>query len=187
VAFFLSTKQKNNSLARIGVACYSTGMEKFNPLDDFENLIEASTYDYDRINKFRLHFECSGKQGTYLVILEWNDDVNIMKCSLVIDTRMILDSDIIEKSLLNANESAWHGFFILDGVGNTIYKMLIDLSNDTHEKSMFMIEDSIDKAVLEADRFSISCALTHNKNLFPDEVDELETLNLMFSDVKGSA
>lgn len=162
----------------------------FNPLDDFEDLIELSGYDYDRATISRLHFNCSGKHGDYAIMLEWNADAHIIKCSLVIGATQKTNSQTLNDTIIRANELAWHGFFMVDGVGNSIFKSLFSLSDTDHDKSMFVIEEGIDAAMNEADRFCVSLALSNNDshdNLFSDDNQDLENLSLMFSDIKGNA
>ena len=161
--------------------------DDFNPLDQFEDLIEASGYDYDRATFTRLHFQCSGKHGDYAVMLEWNDDVEVVKCSLIINATQKTPSDKLESAVVTINESAWHGFFMIDGVGNSVFKTLISMSDISHERSMFAIEESIDRAVADADRLCISLALSNDEShhdLFDHDADELD---LLFSDIKGNA
>lgn len=162
-----------------------------NPLDEFEELLEASPYEFNRINKNRLHFECAGKQGEYSVMLEWNTDMLALKCSLIIDNTQKISRDILDSAVMQSNEMAWHGFFIIDGVGNSVFKCLLNLSDVTNEKMLFTIEDAIDNAIAEADRFCISLALSKNddsQKLFPENDEwDVENLTLMFSDMKGTA
>ena len=166
-------------------------MASYNPLDDFEDLLESSAYDYDRATKTRLHFNTRGRQGDYGLMLEWNEDARIIRCSLVITATQSIPRDVLETCVLQANESAWHGFFVLDGVGNSIFKSLIQYLGKNEDQTMMMIEDAIDAAVSEADRYSISLALSDNEQspgLFgQDEEFTLDNLTLMFADMKGSA
>ena len=88
---------------------------------------------------------------------------------------------------MTINESAWHGFFMIDGVGNSVFKTLISMSGVAHERSMFAIEESIDHAVADADRLCIALALSNDEShhdLFDHDADELD---LLFSDIKGNA
>jgi hypothetical protein len=161
-----------------------------NPLDEFEELLEASPYEFQRINDNRLHFECTGKQGEYSVILEWNADMMAMKCSLIIGHTQKIARDILETAVITSNESAWHGFFTIDGVGNSVFKSLAHMADIHQDKMVFALEDVIDNAIAEADRFCISLALSNDnesQKLFPDNDWDVENLTLMFSDMKGSA
>lgn len=163
-----------------------------NPLNEFEDLLESSGYDYDRVTKNRLHFDCDGKQGAYGIMLEWNEDAKAIKCSLVISATKKLPKDTMERCLTQANEGAWHGFFMLDGVGNTVFKTLVQYQEMTGTEIIEAMEVSIDSAIREADRFSISLALSNDNDDVPslfhkDDEWSLENLTLMFSEPKGNA
>lgn len=163
----------------------------YNPLDNFEDLLEVSSYEFDRIGRDRIHFSCSGKQGDYKIMLEWNADVGAIKLNLIISSTQSCDLDRLEKTASVINEGAWHGFFMIDGVGNSIFKTILKIETTSPEKTLYDMENSLDNAILEADRFSLMMSLTQDnqsQNLFTIEDDnEIETLNLMFSNTKGNA
>ena len=162
-----------------------------NPLNEFEDMLESSGYDYDRVTKTRLHFECEGKQGSYGIMLEWNDNSNIIKCSLVITATKSIPQEMLITCISQANESAWHGFFIIDGVGNSVFKSLFQYNDLSLNDTIDGLEKTIDSAIKEADRFSISLALSNDNempSLFQKDEDwTLENLTLMFSETKGNA
>lgn len=163
---------------------------KYNPLDDLEELLEASLYEYHRETKTRLQFVCGGKQGDYDFILEWNSNYNAIKCSVIIKATKKTPRDMLEKAINLANDVAWKGFFVMDGVGNSVFRSLVKLDDKTPSKILILVEDAIDNAISEADRFCISLALSNDneyQELFPDEDWSLDNLTLMFSDVKGNA
>jgi len=169
-----------------------TPVPPFNPLDDFEELIEASGYDYERATLSRLHFNCSGKHGDYNIMLEWNGDVDVIKCSLIIIATQNTDTVKLNEAIMKANESAWHGFFLIDGVGNSVFKNLVSIEVDNQNRSIFIIEESIDNAISEADRLCLSLALSgdkdNNDDLFSNHSEtDLDKIELLFSDIKGNA
>ncbi len=160
------------------------------PLDLLEDLLEASHYDFDRVSRTRLEFACSGKQGDYSMVLEWNVDMRVVKSSLIISGTQKTDKNQLNKAVEALNETSWHGFFMIDGVGNSVFKTLINLEDQNQELSIFTIEDMIDKAVHEADRLCITLALGNKDShidLFNDNDYEFENLELLFSDTKGNA
>ena len=163
----------------------------YNPLNEFEDLLESSGYDYQRVTKTRLHFTCDGKQGCYDIALEWNEEAKVVKISLIITATRSIPRECMERCIAQTNESAWHGFFLLDGVGNTVFKVLVQYADLQQNEIIEAMETGIDSAIREADRFSVSLALTDKKDvpsLFQND-DEwtLENLTLMFSETKGNA
>jgi hypothetical protein len=162
-----------------------------NPLDSLEDVLEASGYSYDRIGADRLHFGCNGKQANYTVMLERHPDNDIIKLTLImVDTKNI-DRDKLDRIVLQVNESAWNGFFMIDGVGNSIFKSFIQCDELSSDVSLFLIEEAIDKSMKEADRFYIMLAINHTKDksdtLFPVSDNDVDNLDLLFSDIKGNA
>ncbi len=161
-----------------------------NPLDQFEEVLEASNYTFDRLGENRIHFKCHGNQSDYTVMLDRNADANIVKLGLVIAQTQSCDKSKLDHVIMQANESAWHGFFMVDGVGNTIFKALIQCDELSMEVSLFLIQDMIDQAMKEADRFYITLAITNDNgvaSLFQNEDHDVDRLNLLFSDIKGNA
>lgn len=162
-----------------------------NPLDILDDLLEASDYSFTRETKTRLHFTCGGKQGEYDFVLEWNADHNALKSTVIIKATQNSERDILETAIALANETAWRGFFMTDGVGNSLFKSILQLEGSGDGKILMMVEDSIDHAIAEVDRFCISLAITDmedsDQDLFDNEDWSLENLTLMFSETKGSA
>lgn len=164
--------------------------EPQNPLNVLEDILEAAGYEFDRVSISRLQFTCSGKQGDYQMVLEWNDDMQVIKSSMIINSTQNIDRDQLMRSIEALNETSWHGFFIVDGVGNSIFKSLVNVEGKADDMSVFSIEDMIDKAVIEADRLCITLALSDSEthfDLFGQDEPNVENLELLFSDTKGNA
>lgn len=163
--------------------------QRTNPLNDMEDLLEASGYSHNRDTDTRLSFMCQGKQSNYTVVLEWHLEYEAVKLSVLIDDYKSVDDQIVETAINTANKAAWHGFFMRDGAGNIAFKSIIKLVDEGDLESLSLIEDSIDKGIEEADRLSLVLSLnkedTHS--LFDDEEWKVENLVLMFSDTKGNA
>ena len=166
--------------------------DQYNPLDDMEDLLESSAYDYKRETESRLQFLCESKQSRYTIILEWHFEFNAVRCSVVMEDARTLSDVFIETMLEKANESAWHGFYIRDGVGNISFKSLVKMIDDCPVKSITAMEDCIDRGIEEVDRLYLSLALDKHKqdqdaSMFPEEEWKVENLALIFSDPKGNA
>ena len=160
-----------------------------NPLNDMEDLLESSGYSHNRETENRLTFLCESKQSCYTVILEWHVEFEAVKLSVILQDCKDLDESIIQQALETANQSAWHGFFMRDGVGNIAFKSIVKLVDDCPIASMGLIENAVDKGIEEADRLYIALSLdsADNDSMFTDEEWEVENLALMFSDPQGNA
>lgn len=164
---------------------------KYNPLDDMEDLLESSAYDFTRNTQNRLSFLCESKQSRYTIMLEWHEEFSAVRCSVVMEDAQDVCAQTVELAMEKANETAWHGFYIRDGVGNVAFKSLVKLPDDCPITSITAIEDSIDRGIEEMDRLYVSLSLGRDSvdgdTMFPDDEWKVENLALMFSDPKGNA
>jgi len=165
--------------------------ESYNPLDEMEDLLDGSDYSYNRDTENRLSFECESKQSRYAVVLEWHPEFTAIRCSIIMSETQKMERAIVDIAVENANQAAWHGFFIVDGVGNIIFKTLISVKDEDLLSAIKMLEDKIDNGIEDMDRIYISLGIgkasVEDGNLFADDEWNIENLALMFSDVKGNA
>lgn len=164
----------------------------FNPLDEMEGLLEASGYSFNRDTPNRLSFLCDTKISCYSMVLEWHGEHEAMRISIIIQDTKKIDREKLDISIEKANTLAWHGFFVCDGVGNTIFKSLVPLK-DQDDSLAFMtsLEDKIDRGLDEADRLYMSLNLdqSHKLSSLFDAQEEWhdENMILFYSDIKGNA
>ncbi len=160
-----------------------------NPLDEFEDLLEASNYAFERQGQTRLTFSCTGKGGAYLIVVEWNEDAHAVRCSLIMTATQGVDVDRIMTHISTLNDVVWNGYFITDGVGNTIFKIVKELP-EGDAIQLFEIEDTIDTAVNEMDRFAVAieCEANDTDSLFSTDTDDQDQdLLLLLTHTLGSA
>ena len=160
-----------------------------NPLDIFEDLLEASQYRFERQNRFRLSFDCNGKRGDYNIILEWNDDMRALRIHVVMPQTQNRDQQSLLQHIEKANESLWRGYFAVDGVGNTIFKNVIELGSYGDNAIIQDIEAILEDSMDEVDRLWVVLGLSDKKSddLFADTHWDVENLSLLLSDPKGNA
>ena len=162
-----------------------------NPLNDMEDLLEASGYSHNRESETRLSFMCESRQTCYTIILEWHTEFDAVKCTVILQDCKDMNREIIEVALEKSNQAAWHGFFMIDGVGNISFKTIVKKTEECPIATMATIEDTIDKAIEEVDRIYITLCVDHNDDnsdgMFPDDEWKIENLTLMFSEPKGNA
>jgi hypothetical protein len=165
---------------------------RYNPLDDMEDLLEASGYSHNRETDSRLSFMCESKEGCYTIVLEWHIEFEAVKVSIISENCKEIDETLIDAAIEAANKTAWHGFFVRDGVLNIAFKSIVKFSEDCPMARLSAIEDMVDRGLDESDR--LSAALPHTQtnkdfgqSLFEDEGWKVENLALMFSETKGNA
>lgn len=165
-----------------------------NPLDAMEEMLLAANYDCQRVTKNRLSFLCEGKQGRYTLYLEWHEEYNAVRCSVIMDgyRSLFVKAGTMDETIEKANETAWHGFFTKDGVGHIVFKSVARLS-ECPVKSFELIETLIDRSMEETDRLSVLLnASKHsygvdNNDLFAHHTTQEENLMLALTEPKGNA
>jgi hypothetical protein len=179
-------------MALMKLSSISFDKEPFNPLDDMEDLLGASNYKFDRETYNRLSFTCDTNLSSYLMVLEWHADHESIRFSIVMRDARHIDREQMDLALEKANAVAWHGFFVMDGVGHVIFKSLVPMKD--HDDNLAFIEaleNKIDHGIEEVERLGISLNLHESESsedLFGVDNDEkVENLILMFSDTKGNA
>ena len=161
-----------------------------NPLDEIEDMLEASDYSYVRLTPRRLSFQCEGGEGAYDCFLEWHGDYNAFRISLILKDIRNIEDTILEAAVEAANESAWHGFFMRDGAGHIVFKSLQAVNDDQIQNRFAIIEGMIDKAIEEGDRLYKSLpvrSLTVQSDMLSDDNWDIENMMLAFTDVEGNA
>jgi hypothetical protein len=160
-----------------------------NPLDIFEDLLEASQHSFERQNRYRLSFDCSGKRGDYNIVLEWNEDMRALRIHVVVPQTQNRDQQVLLEHIEKANEGLWKGYFAVDGVGNTIFKNVIELASYGDSAIIQDIETLMDNSLEEVDRLWVILGLSDKKSddLFAETHWDVENLSLLLSDPKGSA
>lgn len=165
-----------------------------NPIDELEDVIEAAGYDFNREGNYRIRFLCAGDQDSYDSVIEWNADAGIFKLSAFLTATKKRDDDAVTHAIDFMNETSWTGIFGLDGVGNTIFRMLVSHEQaGDHAPDLEWLEDHINVMIREVDKFLILLSLSSDTvaaadpMMFADEVNSVETLDLLFMQPKGTA
>lgn len=175
---------------------FSPSKESFieNPLDAMEEMLLAADYDCRRMSKTRLSFGCEGKQGRYTLFLEWHEEFNAVRCSVIMDgyRSLFVKAGTMDETIEKANETAWHGFFTKDGVGHIVFKSVVRLT-DCPVKSFEIIETIIDRSLEETDRLSVLLNASkyqygqNSNDLFSPAQTQEENLMLALTEPKGNA
>ena len=125
-----------------------------NPLDLVEQVISANDWAFDRRSDSDMAAEAPGKWGTYGLYFCWSYELSVMHFSCAIDLKSPAKHRVALFELLaKANEKLWIGHFGMDEeTGMPIYRHSI-LLRGTQAASTESIEDLVDIAVTECERF----------------------------------
>jgi hypothetical protein len=125
-----------------------------NPLDLVEQVISANDWAFDRRSDSDMAAEAPGKWGDYGLYFCWSHEISVMHFSCAFDLKSPAKRRAALYELLaKANEKLWIGHFGMDEeTGMPIYRHSI-LLRGTPQASSESIEDLVDIALTECERF----------------------------------
>ena len=125
-----------------------------NPLDLAEQVIAANEWAFDRRSDSDLAAEAQGKWCDYGLYFCWSDEISVLHFSVAFDIKAPAKRrGAVYELLAKANERLWIGHFGMDDETNMpIYRhtMLLRGASAVAAES---IEDLIDIAITECERF----------------------------------
>ncbi|OYV34183.1 MAG: hypothetical protein B7Z81_10410 [Acidocella sp. 20-61-6] len=125
-----------------------------NPLDLVEQVIAANDWAFDRRSDSDMAAEAPGKWGDYGLYFCWSHEISVMHFSCAFDLKAPSKRRAALYELLaRANEKLWIGHFGMDEeTGAPIYRHSV-LLRGTPSASAESIEDLVDIALTECERF----------------------------------
>ncbi len=125
-----------------------------NPIDVVEELVGANDWDFSRHSDSELMFEVSGQWSGYQMYFLWQHDMGALffSCQLELRVPETKRSEVFEL-LATVNENLWIGHFDLVSEGAApVYRHTVPLRGAAGA-SAEQLEDLIDAAVIECERF----------------------------------
>ncbi len=125
-----------------------------NPIDVVEELVGANDWTFSRHSDSELMFEVSGHWSGYQMYFLWQHDMGALffSCQLELRVPETKRSQVFEL-LATVNENLWIGHFDLVSEGAApVYRHTVPLRGAAGA-SAEQIEDLIDAAVVECERF----------------------------------
>lgn len=125
-----------------------------NPLDLVEEMVSANDWAHDRSSDLELMAEISGHWCDYHLCAVWQPEVSAMYLSCQLDGKVPpLRRGPVYELLALANERMWLGHFELAvEEGMVLFRHTVPLRG-TRGVSVEQLEDLVDTAILECDRF----------------------------------
>jgi hypothetical protein len=125
-----------------------------NPLDTLEQIVLANDWTFERPNESELAVEIPGKWCDYNLYFSWSHEISAMHLTCAFDMKTpARRRPALHELLALANERLWIGHFGVDseeGVPVFRYAMLL---RGTRGASLESLEDLIDIALGECERF----------------------------------
>ena len=125
-----------------------------NPLDMLEEIVSANNWIFDRSSLDELVVEVSGRWAGYRMFFFWHDDVSAMQFSCQFDLPIAEDRLAATWELLALiNERLWLGHFDVDSDDSTPIFRHTTLLRGSQGASTEQLEDLMDIALSECERF----------------------------------
>ncbi len=124
------------------------------PLDVIEQLVDENDWMFERRNDQEMAVQVPGRWCDYSMFFAWNDTADAVHFTCAFDMRVPdAKRGVVHGLLATVNEKMWLGHFgIWDDEGLPMYRHAIPLRG-TLGPSLGQIEDLIDNAIMECERF----------------------------------
>ncbi|MEZ5648631.1 MAG: YbjN domain-containing protein [Alphaproteobacteria bacterium] len=125
-----------------------------NPLDIVEEIVAANEWPFDRSNEVELVAEITGRWCDYRLHFAWCNEVSALQFTLSVNCRVPDGKRASMRSLLTlVNEQMWFGHFDLCNQTSMPLFRQTQLLRGARGASVEQLEDLVDIAIGECDRF----------------------------------
>ena len=124
------------------------------PLDLAEQFVVANQWPYDRRNDEELAVAVEGHWNRYQLWFVWREDLNVLQFSCAFDMK-VMERRMAEACTLLAqiNTQLWFGHFDISGEDGVVAFRNALLLGDDRRVSRGQIEDMVEIALAESERF----------------------------------
>ena len=125
-----------------------------NPLDLLEQIIVANDWDFDRRNEAEMAAEAPGRWCDYGLYFNWSQEISAMHFTCTFDLKVPAKRrNALYELLALANERLWIGHFGMDSDdGMPVFRHAV-LLRGAPGASAESLEDMVDIAIAECERF----------------------------------
>ncbi len=125
-----------------------------NPLDILEEIVSANNWLFDRSSCDEMIVEVSGRWCDYRLFFFWHDDVSAMQFSCQFDLKVpSARRAAVWELLAMINEKLWLGHFDIDSDDGAPMFRHTTLLRGAHGATVEQLEDLVDVALSECERF----------------------------------
>lgn len=125
-----------------------------NPLDLMEEIVAANDWAFDRTSNEEMLVEVAGRWCNYRLFFFWQDEISAMQFSCQFDMKVPAPKrPAMWELLATVNERLWLGHFDVDAEEHTPMFRHTTLLRGNHGASVEMLEDLVDIALTECERF----------------------------------
>lgn len=125
-----------------------------NPLDVVEQIVSANDWAFDRHSDYEMAAEAPGKWCDYSLYFSWSHDISALRFTCAFDLKIPENRRLpLYELLARANENLWIGHFDLDSeAGTPLFRHSV-LLRGASRVSFESVEDMMDIALTECERF----------------------------------
>jgi hypothetical protein len=140
------------------------------PIDLIEEIVEANEWPHDRSGDDEIIVEVSGRWCDYRLLFVWQDDLAVLHFSASFDMKVPKGRrTVIHELLATVNEKLWLGHFdICAETSLPMYRHAL-LLRGTSGVSVEQVEDLVETALTECERFYPAFQLVIWGGKAPDE------------------
>ncbi len=125
-----------------------------NPIDILEQIVIANDWIFDRRSEAEMAAEVPGKWCDYGLYFNWSTEISAMHFTCAFDMKVPdRQRERLHELLALANERLWIGHFGLDSGDHTLLFRHAVLLRGTQGASVESLEDMVDIAISECERF----------------------------------
>jgi hypothetical protein len=132
----------------------SESADPAHPLDVVESVVTANDWMFDRRNDQEMAVQVPGHWCDYSLYFAWNDEIGALHFTCAFDMRVPEEKRLaVSRLVALINERIWLGHFgMWDDEGLPMYRHAMPLRG-THGPTFEQLEDLLDTAVYECERF----------------------------------
>ncbi|MBS4074974.1 YbjN domain-containing protein [Ameyamaea chiangmaiensis] len=132
----------------------STQNQDFNPLDLMEQIVGSNEWAFDRRNDSEMAAEAPGRWCDYGLYFSWSREISAMHFTCAFDLKVPpMQRRALYELIALANERLWIGHFGLDqDDGTPVFRQAV-LLRGAAGASVESLEDMVDIALTECERF----------------------------------
>lgn len=155
-----------------------------NPLDSVEEMLIGQDWAFDRTNEEELTVNVTGKRGDYKMTFIWQEEFNAMQFFCEYDYTIPEERATLANKILRAvNEDLWLGHFDIPKATHApCFRHTSLFRGWTQSSGAEHVEDLVDIAIAESDRFQSVFRMLTNKSSMDDSL-----LDFILSDSAGEA
>lgn len=129
-------------------------MESNNPIDALESIARENKWPLEKQSEEEASLECEGRFGHFTLSFLWEEEYQALQFSCVSDLAVSQEKlPALKELMFDINQKVWLGHFVLDDEGKFIAFRYNSLLRALHVNDQDHIEDLIDLAMTEFDRF----------------------------------